>query len=72
MVVRKDDRSGVRPQCSLYDLARIDAGLRQRALEHFIDHYNAVLCIEKEGHEDLMFPFRQEQPEVVADRVWGG
>jgi hypothetical protein len=47
MIVRKDHRGGVLRERSLDDLARVDAGLRQRPPEELLGGQQADLAVEK-------------------------
>src|SRR5207244_3772757 len=55
MVVREDHRRRVDAQRRLDDLARVDAGLRQRAFERVLDVDRFVLGIEPDADEGLLF-----------------
>src|SRR6185295_13803625 len=71
VVVREDDRGRIVAERGLHNLARIDAGLRQRTLEQFLGRDQPVLAVEEQPDEDLDRPRRDRQPEVVAHDVRG-
>ena len=50
---------------ALDDLARVDAGLRQGAAEHFLEDDEAALRIEKENREHLVAARAELQGEIV-------
>src|SRR5688572_10239523 len=54
VVVGKDHRRRVRLERRLDDLARIDAGLRQRAAEGLLEADDAVLRVEPDADENLV------------------
>ena len=59
--MREDDCRCVMSQCYLYDFPGIDAGLRQRAPEHFIDGQYAVLRIQQHDDEYFVLTVMQKQ-----------
>ena len=69
VVVGEDHRRGVAGERRLDDLARIDAGLRQRAAEELLGGEQPVLAVEEEPDEDLVGPRREREAQVVAHRL---
>jgi hypothetical protein len=54
VVVRQDHRAGVQRQRAAHHLARVDAGLRQRAAEHLLQLQQPVLLVEEQHREHLL------------------
>src|SRR5262245_23399199 len=65
----EDERRGVVPEGALDDLAREDAGLRQRALKQLLGRDHAVLGVEQYCHEHLAVAVRQRQAQVASQMV---
>ena len=68
VVVRQDDRCGVQAQRLLDDLARVDRGPVDRAVEQFPPGEHLVAAVEKQAGERFVF-----QPgQLEADGLPGG
>ena len=67
MVVREDHRRGAELERALDDLARVDAGLRQRAAKHLLEAEQAALRVEEEDGEDLVLAAAELQLQVLLD-----
>ena len=68
VVVRQDDRRGVQPQRLLDDLARVDRGPVDRAVEQLPPGKHLVAAVEKQTGERFVF-----QPgQLEADGLPGG
>ena len=72
MVVREDHRRGVVGERRLEHLARVDAGLRQRAAEQLLGGEQAVLAVEEQRHEGLVRQRGERQAQVVAHGLGRG
>ena len=56
-------------QGAQHHLARVDAGLRERAAKQFFQGDQAVLAVQEQHREDFMLAARQVQLQVVLDRL---
>ncbi len=70
MVVREDDSRRVVMKRGFHDLARINAGLSQRAAKKLFGREQAILRVEKQRHEHLVCAAAQRELQEVADRTW--
>jgi hypothetical protein len=69
VVVREDDGARTELERALDDLARIDAGLRERAAEHRLEREQAVLRVEEQHGEHLVPRWPELQAQVVLDAL---
>ena len=69
MVVGEDDCGRVGFEGCLDDLARLDAGLRERAAKQFFAREHAMLRVEEDHDEYLVLAATERKPEIVADRL---
>ncbi len=65
MVVGEDDRGRADLERALDDLARIDAGLRQRAAKHLLEPDQPALRVEEQHREHLVRALAELQLQVV-------
>src|SRR6266704_1908431 len=68
VVVREDHGGGVVLERALHDLARIDAGLRERAAEKLFRRCHAVLRVEEQHDEDFLFAPGEREAQIIAHR----
>src|SRR6266568_2359173 len=65
---REDLGGGVVLERALHDLARIDAGLRERAAEKLFRRCHAVLRVEEQHDEDFLLAPGKREAQIIAHR----
>src|SRR4051812_46502347 len=68
MVVREDHRRCIVRERGLDDLARINAGLGERAAKSLVKRSHPVLGVKPDANEDLMLATAQCKLQVIAYR----
>ncbi|TXT26846.1 MAG: hypothetical protein FD134_373 [Gallionellaceae bacterium] len=69
VVVRENHRCRIVVQGALHHLARVNASLREGAVEQLFAGDHAVLRVEEDGHEHLLSAPAQQQLQVASYRA---